>query len=743
MIKYLDIPLVKILPNKPTLNSQSGSAYIETAQYIRQNWLYKKNKAEFETKITVHFSSHNAGYMHENVTPIDLIEELINNISDPDLRSGSLLLLAEIARCQTIFSDQLEQQKVIDEIAKLDWKTMATDNAESAFTIVACLIFKDKETHSQFPIKKFQDQAKVYIEQLLTHLKDVTISSTNQNLITPILASSYVLISSLNDDEKWQPALVNYLLKHKKILSSLIANTQQTHETLTQLLATKIYCLLATLSPVNPHKHKIYFPPLVEQLRTLCASSDRYLAAAGKEIIFTIARTDDIENQTGYLENRANITIIKPLNIIKALIIAHQDADNSPAKISCVSKIAQIVTKYPELKEQLFTEEHLNLLLSQYDASEDYPRLMQLMEFGLEDNSYLTILGSCNVVELLFNIVQRNQSTNMRKRAYHLLHIVMKYFGMEPSFEKPVFTDELIKLLKTIKNNFVEKTSLEQGKLNFDLYLDALDILSINLGGKQEKVYATLTSCSSRMYTTPKVQSFVGIANNLKMYFDEEHVAGDGNCAFTAIEKSRIEVSSMLLSLSNNETIRERFIPIILEAIMTKVWQPQNQSELQQRLDAYHRQINTVDTLMANLSDKLMLNNLPENREDKIKQRIKELGSSNSLNQAYTMETALQSQLKNRLSNKEIYEDYFREMANETSGLWLDLESIKVFAETTQMNLCVWQKSGSEQPNEIAIRVEVGDISAADTKHIIFTGNHFNILNVTSTENIASLAISR
>lgn len=222
----------------------------------------------------------------------------------------------------------------------------------------------------------------------------------------------------------------------------------------------------------------------------------------------------------------------------------------------------------------------------------------------------------------------------------------------------------------------------------------------------------------------PQIQGYD--ANGVEHVFDMERIAGDGHCGFTALKVSRDDMADFLNRYVGQANVIARFKSVLLEYLIL---------QKHPLLVAVHEQAEALRELFANL---------PENIFEEIKgtgARLQWLRDNDQAfiaefaEQVLSVKQAAELELDTYLASDHLFSHYCEQLRHQ---LWLDTESIRLYAEARGFSVYVWQPR--TESNAIYLNPAHSYFATDDAKtiHLLYDGRHFDRLAPSKTPFLAS-----
>jgi len=232
--------------------------------------------------------------------------------------------------------------------------------------------------------------------------------------------------------------------------------------------------------------------------------------------------------------------------------------------------------------------------------------------------------------------------------------------------------------------------------------------------------------------------------------FDEHDILGDGNCGFTSLGTTREEVSSLLLSLADDEKARielaDEVQGLLRENRESKLHTEKTQklfAELDTAQVALDEQVRQLNNQLATEAKTTETKTIPsavfqrQNLEGLI-ERLKESSHPPHQTTLTTLRTArlqifqIREKIKLCCQSREVFERYIVEGLARTE--WLGYRSAKLFAKLKQYNLYVFRPVvGKSGWLELAEQQECA--APENTFYLLHTNRftHYNLLSIVQT----------
>lgn len=228
-------------------------------------------------------------------------------------------------------------------------------------------------------------------------------------------------------------------------------------------------------------------------------------------------------------------------------------------------------------------------------------------------------------------------------------------------------------------------------------------------------------------------KAYIADLNGEKVQFNVEKVLGDGNCAFTVLGTTRRDVVEKLLRFSADAAIRERFIPEIVEALVTRQFilsDPKSKEEIDQLLLAYEKAQEQLDD-----SQREIVERCPELEGLNLDERIDSLSKSEEdkyrdvLVDARLSVFQAEKGIKVQCKSENVYRDYVGNGLGK--DLWLGYEGILLYGQSTGISVYIW---GEKNQNRLELKRSHVEERPSNTVHMLHTQGftHFNLLSFCS-----------
>jgi YD repeat-containing protein len=218
--------------------------------------------------------------------------------------------------------------------------------------------------------------------------------------------------------------------------------------------------------------------------------------------------------------------------------------------------------------------------------------------------------------------------------------------------------------------------------------------------------------------------------------FQEELINPDGDCAFSSLRTTRLEVAQILASYSGDISVRARFANIIKGLLRTECLLGQEAStqmitdEIRLLLDQHAAYDGIIAKLHSQLANECNANGLSA------KDLIQKTPSGNKTRTAFIKarraQALLDQQIDRHCMEKATYEQYTREIA---SHLWLSVEGIALYAKHENLTVHIWSPP-VDQTNTLRSERSCYGSDPAKVMHLFFTAGytHFNVLHPQSVQ---------
>jgi len=227
--------------------------------------------------------------------------------------------------------------------------------------------------------------------------------------------------------------------------------------------------------------------------------------------------------------------------------------------------------------------------------------------------------------------------------------------------------------------------------------------------------------------------------------FDEHRILGDGNCGFTSLGTTREEVSSLLLSLADDEKARielaDEIQGLLRENRESKLHTEETQklfAELdtaQAGVDEHVRKLN--DQLATEAKTTFFVSFQRQNLEGLL-ERLKDSSHPPHQTTLTTLRTArlqifqIREKIKLCCQSREVFERYIVEGLARTE--WLGYRSAKLFAKFKDYNLYVFHPA-KNRPGWLELAEQQECATPENTFYLLHTNGftHYNLLSIAQT----------
>ena len=336
------------------------------------------------------------------------------------------------------------------------------------------------------------------------------------------------------------------------------------------------------------------------------------------------------------------------------------------------------------------------------------------------DVALMTFLDHCRAVILTVRELSTLSLTLNKKDIEHLIHSLANAVKMpqdqlitrleqrlsdeEDAWLAMIIDDQMIWLIQNLQDLLTQVSSKRKRDD------EASDDEQFSIARVDDSYFSTPSE------VILKGRNLLGI----EQIFELQEIPGDGDCGFNALAVTRHEMADFLLQYVNDPTVIIRFKKVLLE-ILTMQGHP------------LHIDIQLQEQALRDSLQEL----LPDDIFDKIKDLEKRIEWLNDHEQyegacivrdIYDAKLAADHCLDAFLQDPHVFKVYTELLRQQ---LWLDTESIKFYAQQHNFNVCVWQQQAGAK-GEISITLEHSFYrsSFSDTRHLLYDGQHFNLLKV-------------